>query len=116
MHIHDGLGMIPHSEFAVSAITLGVSAETVAIRFAEATARAWRSEPIRLSRREVAVVSDTADFGAAISALRSGGRSQSSAALERALWLAPGLEITALLERERDRRAGTRAATTWLAA
>ncbi len=116
MHIHEQAGMIPLAEFARSAAALGVLTTTVATRFAETKARAGRSEPVRLSEGEVALVSDSAHFGAAIARLREHGCRQSSVALERALWAAPGLRVAPLLGRERIRRRGNRGDAIRLAA
>ncbi|MHB8398047.1 MAG: hypothetical protein ACYDCI_03840 [Candidatus Limnocylindrales bacterium] len=108
--------MIPLAEFARSAAALGVSRTTVATRFAETKARAGRSEPVRLSQGEIALVSDSAHFGAAIARFRENGCSHSSVALERALWAAPGLRVAPLLGRERTRRMGNRGVAIRLAA
>ena len=116
MHIHEHAGMIPLAEFARSAAALGVSRTTVATRFAETKVRAGWSEPVQLSPTEIALVSDSAHFGAAIARLRENGCSHSSVALERALWAAPGLRVAPLLGRERIRRRGNRGDAIRLAA
>lgn len=104
--VHREHGYVPEPELVAAARRLGVTPPTVRQRLAESVRAAARRQPVRLSVADQATVGGCRDFAAAIACLRARGhRAVSSFALERALWQAPGLTLSALRRRERTRRA-----------